>query len=147
MVRGGYRTWYRLSDQVAVIHRFRTFPVRAISWGRRFAASDRVEPHDIWHGMWAPSLPMLHAVARRHGGVTLYDPRDVFLRSRIYAPMPRWQLIGVVRTAKLSQMQSYSAEKPQKSFFQNDNHCNPDEPTGSSGQIFKILCKSKKIFY
>jgi len=47
-------------------------------------AADRVEPHDIWHGMWAGSLPMLHMVRRRHGGATVYDPRDVFLRSRIY---------------------------------------------------------------
>ena len=91
LVRGAYWTWHRLSDQVAVIHRFRNFPVRPITWGRRFAASDRVEPHDIWHGMWAGSLPMLHRVQRRHGGVTLYDPRDVFLRARIFAAMPRWQ--------------------------------------------------------
>ena len=91
LVRGGYWTWHRWSDRVAVIHRFRNFPVRPMSWGRRFAASDRVEPHDIWHGMWAGSLPMLHGVRRQHGGATLYDPRDVFLRSRIYASMPGWQ--------------------------------------------------------
>ncbi len=91
LVRGAYWTWHRWSDRVAVIHRFRNFPVRPMSWGRRFAGSDRVEPHDIWHGMWAGSLPMLHRVRRRHGGATLYDPRDVFLRSRIYAAMPGWQ--------------------------------------------------------
>ena len=89
--RKAYWTWHRLSDRVAVIHRFRNFPVRPITWGRRFAASGRVEPHDIWHGMWAGSLPMLHRVRRRHGGATLYDPRDVFLRARIYASMPGWQ--------------------------------------------------------
>jgi len=91
LVRSGYWTWHRWSDRVAVIHRFRNFPVRPITWGRRFAASERVEPHDIWHGMWAGSLPMLHRVRRRHGGATLYDPRDVFLRARIYASMPGWQ--------------------------------------------------------
>jgi len=91
VLRGGYWTWHRWSDRVAVIHRFRNFPVRPISWGRRFAASDRVEPHDIWHGMWAGSLPMLQRVRRRHGGATVYDPRDVFLRARIYASMPTWQ--------------------------------------------------------
>ena len=91
VAKAGYWTWQRWSDRVAVLHRFRNFPVRPIAWGRRFAESDRVEPHDIWHGMWAGSLPMLQRARQRHGGATVYDPRDVFLRSRIYAAMPSWQ--------------------------------------------------------
>ena len=50
----------------------------------RAGTTDQVEPHDIWHGMWAGSLPALEAVRKRHGGRTLYDARDVFLRSRMF---------------------------------------------------------------
>ncbi len=81
--------WLRWSDRVPVIHRLRIFPMRPREWAGWFERG--VEPHDIWHGMWAPSLPALARVRARHGGVTLYDPRDVYLRSRIFAGMPRWQ--------------------------------------------------------
>jgi glycosyltransferase involved in cell wall biosynthesis len=47
--------------------------------------------------MWAPSLPALERVRARHGGVTLYDPRDVYLRSRIFGRMPRWQRAVLTR--------------------------------------------------
>jgi glycosyltransferase involved in cell wall biosynthesis len=76
-------------DAIPVTNRFRQFPIRAIhraGWYER-----QVEPHDIWHGMWAGSLPALEAVRKRHGGHTLYDARDVFLRSRMFGSMPRWQ--------------------------------------------------------
>jgi glycosyltransferase involved in cell wall biosynthesis len=81
--------WLRWSDRVSVIHRFRIFPARPREWAGWFERG--VEPHDLWHGMWAPSLPALERVRARHGGVTLYDPRDVYLRSRIFGGMPRWQ--------------------------------------------------------
>ncbi|MEZ4597379.1 MAG: glycosyltransferase [Chloroflexota bacterium] len=79
----------RWSDRIPVIHRFRIFPMRPREWAVWFERG--VEPHDIWHGMWAPSLPALERVRARHGGATLYDPRDVYLRSRIFGPMPGWQ--------------------------------------------------------
>ncbi|MEZ4597383.1 MAG: glycosyltransferase [Chloroflexota bacterium] len=41
--------------------------------------------------MWAASLPVLRQVQARHGGRTLYDARDVYLRARGYASMPGWQ--------------------------------------------------------
>jgi glycosyltransferase involved in cell wall biosynthesis len=81
--------WLRYSDRVPVIHRFRIFPLRPHEWAAWFERG--VEPHDLWHGMWAPSLPALERVRARHGGVTLYDPRDVYLRSRIFGGMPGWQ--------------------------------------------------------
>jgi len=79
----------RWSDRVPVVHRFRIFPLRPHEWAAWFERG--VEAHDIWHGMWAPSLPALERVRARHGGRTLYDPRDVYLRSRIFGGMPRWQ--------------------------------------------------------
>ena len=60
-----------------------------MGWARSF--DRRVEPHDIWHGMWAGSLPALGRVRKRHGGHTVYDPRDVYLRSLQFGDMPRWQ--------------------------------------------------------
>jgi glycosyltransferase involved in cell wall biosynthesis len=41
--------------------------------------------------MWAGSLPALEQVRAAHGGRTVYDARDVFLRSRMFDHMPRWQ--------------------------------------------------------
>jgi glycosyltransferase involved in cell wall biosynthesis len=87
--RRAHAVWLRATDRVTIIHRFRIFPLRPMEWARWFERG--VEPHDIWHGMWAPSLPALARVRGRHGGATLYDPRDVYLRSRIFAPMPGWQ--------------------------------------------------------
>ena len=49
-------------------------------------ALERVaEPADIWHGMWAGSLPALERMRRRHGGRTIYDSRDVYMHSRDFA--------------------------------------------------------------
>ncbi len=65
------------------------------SRGSRCAAAwfeRQVEPHDIWHGMWAGSLPALVAgPARGTVARTVYDARDVFLRSRTRASMPGWE--------------------------------------------------------
>jgi glycosyltransferase involved in cell wall biosynthesis len=49
------------------------------------ALADVAEPADLWHGMWAGSLPALAAMRRRHGGATIYDSRDLFLDSRDFA--------------------------------------------------------------
>ncbi len=76
-------------DRVPVVRRFRQFPwhpTRRAAWFER-----QVEPHDIWHGMWAGSLPALSRVRGRHGGRTVYDARDVFLRARLRASMPGWE--------------------------------------------------------
>lgn len=84
------RGWVaRRLETFPVWQRFMWFPIwpmRRSSW---FA--EQVEPHDIWHGMWAASLPTLLHVRKRHGGRTVYDSRDVFLRARLFASMPRWQ--------------------------------------------------------
>lgn len=77
------------TDRVPTIRRFRAFPRRPISWAGWFER--QVEPHDIWHGMWAGALPALPRVARRHGGATVYDARDVYLRSLQFGNMPRWE--------------------------------------------------------
>ncbi|MBX3029945.1 MAG: hypothetical protein KF809_07275 [Chloroflexi bacterium] len=86
----GYRV-RALLERLPTVRRLERFPLEPIQVARRFEASVRVEPHDVWHGMWAISLPTLERVRRRHGGVTLYDPRDVYLRSRSFDAMPRWE--------------------------------------------------------
>jgi glycosyltransferase involved in cell wall biosynthesis len=59
------------------------FPLRPLGW---VVALDRViEPADVWHGMWAGSLPALAGMRRRHGGRTIYDSRDVYMLSRDFA--------------------------------------------------------------
>jgi glycosyltransferase involved in cell wall biosynthesis len=67
--------------------RIREFPLRPMAWA--VALADVAEPADIWHGMWAGSLPALAAMRRRHGGRTIYDSRDVFMRSREFARLGR----------------------------------------------------------
>ena len=63
------------------------YPIRPIAWAR---ALERVaEPADIWHGMWAGSLPALDRLRGRHGGRTIYDSRDVYMESRNLATAPR----------------------------------------------------------
>jgi glycosyltransferase involved in cell wall biosynthesis len=63
------------------------YPVRPIAWAR---AVERVaEPADIWHGMWAGSLPALDRLGRHFGGRTVYDSRDVYMESRDLATAPR----------------------------------------------------------
>ena len=63
--------------------RIREFMLRPMGWAA--ALEPVVEPVDIWHGMWAGSLPALLSMRRRYGGRTIYDSRDVFMRSREYA--------------------------------------------------------------
>jgi glycosyltransferase involved in cell wall biosynthesis len=67
--------------------RIREFPLRPMGWA--IALDDVVEPADIWHGMWAGSLPALDRMRRRHGGRSIYDSRDVFMRSRLFARLGR----------------------------------------------------------
>ena len=57
--------------------------------GWAVALDDVVEPADIWHGMWAGSLPALARMRRRHGGRTIYDSRDIFMHSRKFARLGR----------------------------------------------------------
>lgn len=68
------RRWWRL---------VRFFPLYPRGWA---AALDEVaQPADIWHGMWAGSLPALDRLRRRLGGRTIYDSRDVYMQSRDFA--------------------------------------------------------------
>ncbi len=57
--------------------------------GWAIALDDVVEPADIWHGMWAGSLPALDRMRRRYGGRAVYDSRDVFMHSRKFARLGR----------------------------------------------------------
>ena len=67
-----------------------TFPLRPMAWA--VALEDVAEPADIWHGMWAGSLPALGRLRRRHGGRTVYDSRDVYLHARAFDRMgPLWR--------------------------------------------------------
>jgi glycosyltransferase involved in cell wall biosynthesis len=87
--RAARRLLTRLPTGTLIRHRFRQFPIRPLQRASWFVR--QVEPHDIWHGMWAGSLPALEQVRAAHGGRTVYDARDVFLRSRMFDHMPRWQ--------------------------------------------------------
>lgn len=69
-----FRRWWR---------RIRTFPLYPLGWAAALEAT--AEPADIWHGMWAGSLPALARLRRRHGGRTIYDSRDVYMQSRDFA--------------------------------------------------------------
>jgi glycosyltransferase involved in cell wall biosynthesis len=68
--------WYR---------RLLMFPIRPLAWA--IALEEAVEPADIWHGMWAGSLPALGRLRRRHGGRTIYDSRDIYLHARLFDRM------------------------------------------------------------
>ncbi len=61
---------------------FVLFPIRPLAWAA--ALEDVAEPAQVWHGMWAGSLPALERLRDRHGGVTVYDSRDVYLHARIF---------------------------------------------------------------
>lgn len=91
--RAGYRAardrLEGLIERIPLTERFLRFPIQPIQRASWFV--EQVEPHDVWHGMWAASLPALERVRERYGGRTVYDSRDVFLRARGYASMPRWQ--------------------------------------------------------
>jgi glycosyltransferase involved in cell wall biosynthesis len=63
------------------------FPLRPLGWAEALDAA--VEPADLWHGMWAGSLPALGRLRKRHGGRTIYDSRDVFMHARAFDRMHR----------------------------------------------------------
>ncbi len=68
-----------------VINPFLLFPLRPCGWA---VALDEVAEHaDIWHGMWAGSLPALVRQQSRLGGRTVYDSRDVYMHSRGFERM------------------------------------------------------------
>ena len=59
------------------------FPLLGMGWA---AALERVaEPADVWHGMWAGSLPVLGRMRKRFGGRTIYDSRDIYMEARSQA--------------------------------------------------------------
>lgn len=68
-------------------HAIAVFPLRPMAWA--VALEDAVEPADLWHGMWAGSLPALGRLRRKHGGKTVYDSRDIYLHSREFDRMGR----------------------------------------------------------
>ncbi len=61
------------------------FPLRPMAWAA--ALADVAEPADIWHGMWAGSLPALTTMKARHGGRTVYDSRDIYTHARVFDRM------------------------------------------------------------
>jgi glycogen synthase len=70
----GIRRWRRLIYQ---------FPLNPMGWG--VAVAEVAAPADVWHGMWAGSLPALARLRRRDAARAIYDSRDVYMRSRDYA--------------------------------------------------------------
>ena len=89
---------WRVSRRLAIPKPILAFPLRPLGWAA--ALEPVVEPADIWHGMWAGSLPALSRLRRRHGGRTVYDSRDVFLHSRAFErmhPAPRAVLQALER--------------------------------------------------
>lgn len=74
------------------------FPVRPLAWA--VALDDVVQPADLWHGMWATSLPALLRFQRLHGGRTVYDSRDLYVDARSLSGMAapwKWLLGGLER--------------------------------------------------
>jgi glycosyltransferase involved in cell wall biosynthesis len=63
------------------------FPLGPRAWA--VALESVAEPADIWHGMWAGSLPALVRLRRLHGGRSIYDSRDIFMESRDWARLRR----------------------------------------------------------
>jgi glycosyltransferase involved in cell wall biosynthesis len=63
------------------------FPLRPMAWA--IALDDVLEPADVWHGMWAGSLPALLRASKHLGGKTVYDSRDVYMLSRDFAQLER----------------------------------------------------------
>ena len=74
------------------------FPIRPVAWA--IALDDVVQPADLWHGMWATSLPALSRFRRQHGGRTVYDSRDLYIDARSLSGMAapwKWLLGGIER--------------------------------------------------
>ncbi len=61
------------------------FPLRPLAWAA--ALEDVAVAADLWHGMWAGSLPGLAALKARHGGRTIYDSRDIYTHARVFDRM------------------------------------------------------------
>src|SRR5687768_14470469 len=81
--RNRVRRWWRM---------LRLFPMYGLGWAA--GLQPVIEPADVWHGMWAGSLPALAMARRRFGGRTVYDSRDVYMRSRSFANAGRgWRWI------------------------------------------------------
>jgi glycosyltransferase involved in cell wall biosynthesis len=79
-------------------NRLSTFPVRPMAWA--IALDGIAEPADVWHGMWAGSLPALERLSYRLGGMTVYDARDLYIHSRGFdsmAPPWKWALGAIER--------------------------------------------------
>jgi glycosyltransferase involved in cell wall biosynthesis len=64
-------------------HVLQVFPLRPMAWAR--SLDEYAEAADVWHGMWAGSLPALERMRARHGGRTIYDSRDVYMLSREFS--------------------------------------------------------------
>jgi glycosyltransferase involved in cell wall biosynthesis len=82
------RTPRRWRDRLSI------FPIRPVAWA--IALEEIAEPADLWHGMWAGSLPALDRLRGRFGGRTVYDSRDVYIQARGFGSMSRpWKwLLG-----------------------------------------------------
>jgi glycogen synthase len=83
IVRRLVRPFRRLARRLSTapfMYPLMLFPIRPIGWA--IPLDEVAEPADIWHGMWAGSLPALDRLRGRHGGRTIYDSRDVYMRSR-----------------------------------------------------------------
>ena len=93
------RVWRSATHWLRVwVSRLVIFPVRPTAWA--IALDEVAEPADLWHGMWAGSLPALGRLRRRFGGATLYDSRDVYIHARGFDTMGRpwrWLLGGLER--------------------------------------------------
>lgn len=76
-----------LSIVAEPVRQLMMFVVRPYGWA--VALEEVVEPADVWHGMWAGSLPALARFRARHGGRTIYDSRDIYLHARSFDRSPR----------------------------------------------------------
>ncbi len=70
-----------------------TFPLRPVGWA--VALERVVEPAELWHGMWAGSLPAMVRLQRLHGGRSIYDSRDVYMLSREFYRL-EWPLRSIL---------------------------------------------------
>jgi glycosyltransferase involved in cell wall biosynthesis len=92
LFRGLKQRWRELP---ATFEWLMNFPIRPMAWA--VALEQAVEPHDLWHGMWAGSLPSLDRLRRRFGGRTVYDSRDIYLHSRQFDRMDRFRRGSLLR--------------------------------------------------
>ena len=56
--------------------------ITKLPMGWAAALAQVAEPADLWHGMWAASLPALDRLRREHAGRTVYDSRDIYVHAR-----------------------------------------------------------------